>query len=58
LDLTPARVTSIRHGSMINIHQLDRAGNKVCAWCFMPEGNLAAGDCRATIKVRRQRQSG
>jgi hypothetical protein len=32
-----------RRSSMINIDQLDRAGNKVCAWCFVPEGNLAAG---------------
>ena len=41
----------IRHGSMINIDQLDRAGNKVCAWCFMPEGNLAAGDCMLAQKI-------
>jgi hypothetical protein len=29
----------IRHGRMMNIDQLDSAGNKVCAWCFLPVGN-------------------
>jgi hypothetical protein len=41
----------IRHGCMINIDQLDRAGNKVCAWCFVPEGILAAGDCMLAQKI-------
>jgi hypothetical protein len=41
----------IRHGHMINIDQLDSAGNKVCAWCFVPEGNLAAGDCMLAQKI-------
>jgi len=29
----------IRHGRMINIDQLDSAGNKVCVWCVVPEGS-------------------
>jgi hypothetical protein len=41
----------IRHGHMINIDQLDSAGNKVCAWCFVPGGNLAAGDCMLAQKI-------
>jgi hypothetical protein len=41
----------IRHGHMINIDQLDSAGNKVCAWCFVPEGELAAGDCMLAQKI-------
>jgi hypothetical protein len=41
----------IRHGHMINIDQLDSAGNKVCAWCFVPEGNLAAGDFMLAQKI-------
>ena len=41
----------IRHGHMINIDQLDSAGNKVCTWCFVPEGKLAAGDCMLAQKI-------
>jgi hypothetical protein len=33
----------IRHGRMMNIDQLDSAGNKVCEWCFAPKGNLVPG---------------
>jgi hypothetical protein len=36
---------------MTNIDQLDSAGDKVCAWCFVPEGNLAAGDCMLAQKI-------
>jgi hypothetical protein len=41
----------IRHGRMMNIDQLDSAGNKVCAWCFLPVGNLASGDCMLAQKI-------
>jgi hypothetical protein len=41
----------IRHGHMMNIEQLDTAGNKVCEWCFLPERNLAAGDCMLAQKI-------
>jgi hypothetical protein len=41
----------IRHGHMMNIDQLDSAGNKVCVWCFVPEGNLSAGDCMLAQKI-------
>jgi hypothetical protein len=41
----------IRHGRMINIDQLDSAGKKVCMWCVVPEGNLAASDCMLAQKV-------
>jgi hypothetical protein len=36
---------------MMNIDQLDSAGNKVCGWCFVPEGELAAGDCMLAQKI-------
>ena len=36
---------------MMNIDQLDSAGNKVCAWCLVPVGNLAAGDCMLAQKI-------
>jgi hypothetical protein len=45
---TPYR---IRHGRMVNIDQLDSAGNRVCAWCVVPEGNLAASDCMMAQKI-------
>ena len=41
----------IRHGNAMNIDQLDAAGNKVCGWCFIPEGELAAGDCMLAQKI-------
>jgi len=41
----------IRHGRMMNIDELDSAGNKVCEWCFLPEGNLAAGDVMLAQKI-------
>jgi hypothetical protein len=41
----------IRHGQMMNIDQLDCAGNRVCQWCFAPEGELAAGDCMLAQKI-------
>jgi hypothetical protein len=39
----------IRHGNMMNIEQLDAAGNKVCGWCFVPEGELAAAVARRVV---------
>jgi len=36
---------------MMNIDELDSAGNKVCEWCFLPEGNLAAGDVMLAQKI-------
>jgi hypothetical protein len=41
----------IQHGQITNIDQLDSAGDTVCAWCFVPEGNLAAGDCMLAQKI-------
>jgi hypothetical protein len=41
----------IRQGKIMNIDQLDSAGNRVCRWCFAPEGKLAAGDCMLAQKI-------
>jgi hypothetical protein len=41
----------IRRGTSMNIDELDSAGNKVCAWCFLPEGNLVAGDVMLAQKI-------
>jgi hypothetical protein len=52
MSLDPTQVRyRIRHGQITNIDQLDSAGSKVCAWCFEPEGNLAAGDCMLAQKI-------
>jgi hypothetical protein len=42
----------IRHARMMNIDELDSAGNKVCEWCFLPAGNLAAEDCTGDLRER------
>jgi hypothetical protein len=41
----------IRHGQMMNIDQLNSAGERVCRWCFVPEGNLAPGDVMLAQKI-------
>jgi hypothetical protein len=41
----------IRHGRMMNIDELDSVGRKTCEWCFLPEGNLVAGDCMLAQKI-------
>ena len=41
----------IRHARMMNIDELDSAGNKVCEWCFLPAGNLAVGDVMLAQKI-------
>ena len=41
----------IRRGRMMNIDQLDSAGNKVCTLCFLPVGNKAASDCMLAQKI-------
>ena len=41
----------IRHGRMMNVDELDSVGNRVCEWCFLPEGKLAAGDVMLAQKI-------
>jgi hypothetical protein len=41
----------IRHGRMMNVDQLDPAGNKGCEWCFLPDGNSVANDVILAQKV-------
>jgi hypothetical protein len=41
----------IRHGSAMNVDELDSFGNRVCEWCFLPEGKLAAGDIMLAQKI-------
>jgi hypothetical protein len=41
----------IHHGTQTNIEELSNKGQLVCKWCFVPEGNLAAGDVMLTQKI-------
>lgn len=41
----------IRHGRQMNIDELDDAGKKVCGWCFLPQGQLPAGDVMLAQKI-------
>lgn len=41
----------IHHGTQTNIDELDRTGDLVCKWCFVPEGELVAGDVMLAQKV-------
>ena len=46
-----AAIYRIHHGIQANVEQLDSLGHPVCAWCFMPEGDLVAGDIMLAQKI-------
>ena len=41
----------IRRGKMMNVHELDQAGNIVAHWCFAPKGDLPMGDILLAQKI-------
>jgi hypothetical protein len=41
----------IHHGKQANVEQLDCIGQSVCAWCFIPEGDLVPGDVMLAQKI-------
>lgn len=41
----------IHHGTQANIEQLSHTGQRVCKWCFVPDGNLVAGDVMLAQKI-------
>jgi hypothetical protein len=41
----------IRYGHYSNIEELDANGRPVSGWCFVPAGNLAAGDVMLAQKI-------
>jgi hypothetical protein len=41
----------IHHGQQANVEQLDEFGETVCAWCFVPKGDLVAGDVMLAQKI-------
>jgi hypothetical protein len=46
-----ARVYRIHHGTQQNVEELDSIGEPVCRWCFVPEGDLVAGDVMLAQKI-------
>jgi hypothetical protein len=45
------RVYRIHRARQMNVKQLDDSGKPICGWCFLPDGNLAAGDVMLAQKV-------
>jgi hypothetical protein len=41
----------IRHGSALNVYELDESGNAKTGWCFLPIGGLVAGDVMLAQKI-------
>lgn len=41
----------IHHGTQTNIEELNKTGHHVCKWCFVPDGDLAAGDVMLAQKI-------
>ena len=41
----------IHHGTQTNIEELSHTGQRVCKWCFVPEGDLVAGDVMLAQKI-------
>ena len=41
----------IHHGTQTNIEELSHTGHHVCKWCFVPDGDLVAGDVMLAQKI-------
>ena len=41
----------IRYGSATNVHEIDSVGRSTVRWCFVPAGNLIAGDVMLAQKI-------
>jgi hypothetical protein len=41
----------IRHGTGMNIYEIDKAGRERTGWCFVPDGCLVAGDVLLAQKI-------
>jgi len=48
----------IRHGTTTNVHEMDDAGRPVVGWCFVPSGDLVAGDVMLAQKVALETNEG
>ena len=41
----------IRHGTSMNINEIDHAGHPGACWCFVPDTSLVAGDVMLAQKI-------
>jgi hypothetical protein len=41
----------IHHAAGTNVHEIDDAGRAVMGWCFVPSGDLVAGDVMLAQKI-------
>ena len=41
----------VHHGTQTNIEELGATGRHVCKWCFVPDGDLVAGDVMLAQKI-------
>ena len=41
----------IHYGTQTNIEELNNTGQRVCKWCFVPDGDLVAGDVMLAQKI-------
>ena len=41
----------IHYGTQTNIEELSSTGHHVCKWCFVPDGDLVAGDVMLAQKI-------
>jgi hypothetical protein len=41
----------IHHGNATNVIELDETGARKTGWCFMPDGDLVAGDVMLAQKI-------
>ena len=41
----------IRHGTAMNIYEIDHTGEALVGWCFVPSINLVAGDVMLAQKI-------
>ena len=41
----------VHPGTQTNIEELSHTGQRVCKWCFVPEGNLVAADVMLAQKI-------
>lgn len=41
----------IHHGRQQNVYELDADGRQMCGWCFLPQGQLVAGDVMLAQKI-------
>src|SRR4051794_41659813 len=48
----------IHHGTQTNVEELSRTGQRVCRWCFVPEGDLVAGDVMVAQKIPLESKAG